>query len=86
LARAALSQKKLDLYAAVPKSTQTTSDVDLTRRCGIIIGSEGRGVSETLRSAATALSIPTNGVESLNAAIAASVLLYEASRQRRLKP
>jgi len=36
LARAALSQKKLDLYAAVPKSTQTTSDVDLTRRCGII--------------------------------------------------
>src|SRR5258708_9639995 len=65
LARATLSQKKLDLYAAVPKSTLTTESADLTRRCAIIIGSEGRGVSETLRSAAVELSIPTAKVESL---------------------
>lgn len=86
LARAALSQKKLDLYAAVPKSSMTTEGADLTRRCAIIVGSEGRGVSETLRSAALGLSIPTTKVESLNAAMAASVLLYEANRQRRLRP
>jgi hypothetical protein len=35
-----------------------------------------------LRAAATAISIPAAGVESLNAAIAAAVLLYEARRQR----
>jgi len=32
------------------------------------------------------LAIPTAGVESLNAAMAASVILYEARRQRSLKP
>jgi tRNA G18 (ribose-2'-O)-methylase SpoU len=43
-------------------------------------------VSETLRSAALDLRIPTAGVESLNAAMAAAVILYEASRQRMLRP
>ena len=61
------------------------SDVDLTRACGLIIGSEARGVSEELRSAALDVSIPTVGVESLNAAVAAGILLYEARRQRARK-
>ena len=61
---------------------QAPHTADLTRRCAIIIGSEGRGVSESLREGATALQIPTTGVESLNAAVAAAVLLYEARRQR----
>jgi TrmH family RNA methyltransferase len=90
LARAALKQKKLDVYAAVPCSEQNhvkaLADTDLTRKCAIIIGSEGRGVSETLQGGAIDLAIPTVGVESLNAAMAASVILYEARRQRSLKP
>ena len=40
---------------------------------------EGRGVARY----ATGVSIPTAGVESLNAAVAASIVLYEAARQRR---
>ncbi|MEO7652826.1 MAG: TrmH family RNA methyltransferase, partial [Bryobacteraceae bacterium] len=57
-------------------------DVDLTRKCAVVIGSEGRGVSDALRNGALELSIPTRGVESLNAAVAAGIILYEARRQR----
>lgn len=88
LARAALQQNRLDLYATVPRcgpSSKLLGDVDLTRKCGVIIGSEARGVSEALRPAAMNLSIATAGVESLNAAVAAAIILYEARRQRCLK-
>jgi len=70
------------LYAAVPNGTKSLADADLTRPCAIVIGSEGRGVSAAFRRMATDLSIPTSGVESLNAAVSAAVLLYEARRQR----
>lgn len=90
LARAAFKQNKLDVYAGVPFSNEnhvkSLIDADLTRKCALIIGSEGRGVSDKLRAGAIDLAIPTVGVESLNAAMAASVILYEARRQRALKP
>lgn len=86
LAHAALQQNKVELYAAVPAKPRTPvraiGDVDLTARCGLIVGNEARGVSDELRSAALDVSIPTVGVESLNAAVAAGILLYEARRQR----
>ncbi len=85
LARAALEQRRLDVYAAAPAGLKMLGDVDLGRKCAIIIGSEGRGVSERLRSAAIDLRIPTSGVESLNAAMAAGILLYEARRRRMLR-
>lgn len=85
LARAALEQRRLDIYAAVPRGGKLLKDVDLTRRCAILVGSEGHGVSERLRSAAVDLRIPTTGVESLNVGVAAGVILYEAHRQRTLK-
>ena len=77
----ALRERGLDVYATVPGGS-TLPSADLTRPCALIIGSEARGVSTELRSAARELSIPTTGVESLNAAVAAGILLYEASRQR----
>jgi TrmH family RNA methyltransferase len=86
LARAALEQHRLDIYAAMPAGQKGLADVDLTRKCAIIIGSEGRGVTAKLRSAALDLRIPTSGVESLNAAMAAGILLYEAQRQRAHNP
>lgn len=84
LTRAALQQHRLDIYAAMPftGSQMLAEDVDLGRRCALIVGSEGRGVSNELHSVAQDLAIPTAGVESLNAAVAASILLYEARRQR----
>jgi RNA methyltransferase, TrmH family len=84
LARASLKQRRVDLYAAMPFTGSQTlaGDVDFSRKCAIVIGSEGRGVSQELQGIAKAVAIPTVGVESLNAAVAASVLLYEARRQR----
>jgi len=57
----------------------------LTGPVAILIGSEGAGLSPELAAQCDAsISIPCPGpVESLNAAVAASILLYEASRQRR---
>ena len=82
---AALRQHGLDLFATVPSNQAgKLQDTDLTRPCALLIGSEARGVSPELRTAARELSIPTVGVESLNAAMAAGILLYEASRQRSL--
>ncbi len=57
---------------------------DLRERAAIFVGSEGSGVPEAILHAADAIiSIPTSAaVESLNAGVAASILLYEAARQR----
>ena len=84
LARAVVEQKRIDLYAAMPTGGKPLGDVDLTRRFALVVGSEGRGVSERLRSGAVDLRVPTVGVESLNAAMAAGIILYEARRQRML--
>jgi TrmH family RNA methyltransferase len=80
----ALRQNQAQLFAGVPANgtVRSLADVDLTGKCGLIIGNEARGVGAKLRSAATDVSIPTVGVESLNAAMAAGIMLYEAARQR----
>jgi TrmH family RNA methyltransferase len=87
LARAALRQNRVELYAGVPAraGVRSLAQVDLTGRCGLVIGNEARGVGGELRAAALDVAIPTLGVESLNAAVAAGVMLYEARRQRSLK-
>jgi TrmH family RNA methyltransferase len=84
--RAAIAQRRLDVYAAAAAGERALGDVDFRGHCALIIGSEGHGVSETLRASAVALRIPTSGVESLNAAMAAGILLYEARCQRTVRP
>ena len=83
---ASLQQNHLCLYAAVParegKAARLPAEADFTASCALIIGNEARGVCPVLRAAALDVSIPTAGVESLNAAVAAGILLYEARRQR----
>ena len=73
---------KLPIYAAMPRASTMASAANLRESCAIAIGNEGRGVSSAIQAAAAAIAIPTVGVESLNAAVAAGVLLYEARRQR----
>lgn len=87
LARAALQQNRVELYAGVParSGVRSLAQVDLSARCGLIIGNEARGVGGELRAAALDVAIPTVGVESLNAAVAAGIMLYEARRQRSLQ-
>jgi TrmH family RNA methyltransferase len=70
------------LYAAMPRAAKLVSEVDLAAPCAIVMGSEARGVGSTMATRATGVRIPTSGVESLNAAVAAGILLYEARRQR----
>ena len=82
LARATLESQRVNLYATVPQSGRSPHEVDLTRRTAFLIGSEAHGVRPSLRGAALDLHIPTHGVESLNAGLAAGILLYEAHRQR----
>ena len=84
VARAALQQRRVDVYAAVPKGAKSLHETDFTRKAALLVGSEAHGVSAKMRGCAMDVRIPTLGVESLNAAVAASVILYEAARQRML--
>jgi TrmH family RNA methyltransferase len=72
------------VYAAVAQAPRPYYTVDWCQPSVLIIGNEARGVSAAGLALATALiAIPMTGqVESLNAAIAGSVMLFEALRQR----
>lgn len=84
---AALKGQGLRLLAAVGAKEQgvlAAQDVDMRQACAILIGNEGAGLAPAwLAMASVRVTIPCPGpVESLNAAVAGSLLLYEASRQR----
>ena len=79
---AAVEQYALELFSLMPAGSSPLQERRLDRNCGLVIGNEGRGVSAALQQRSMHLSIPTLGVESLNAAMAATVVLYEARRQR----
>lgn len=77
----------LRLFAAVSAAHEgvlSANATDLRPPCALLIGNEGSGLApEWMAMSAARITIPCPGpVESLNAAIAASLLLYEASRQR----
>jgi TrmH family RNA methyltransferase len=81
---AALKERKIPLYATALRSdTEDLRKVKLDR-AAVVIGSEGRGVSEeTLALCEKTLKIPmTERCESLNAAVAASVVLWEMARDK----
>lgn len=73
------------VYAAHLKQSQVYEKIDMTKPHAFMIGNEGNGLSDELSAMADSyLKIPMAGeVESLNAAIAASILMYETARQRR---
>jgi len=81
-----LKSVPLTYYAADPRAARLISEGNLHGPCVLVIGSEGRGVSPELAAKATSLRIPTSNVESLNAAVATGILLYEARRQRTNTP
>jgi len=81
--------KKHDVRLLATSSHKGTpaADADLTGPVALFIGGEGAGLPrEVLAQADEVVAIPHSPqVESLNAAIAASILLYEAWRQRELR-
>ncbi|MEW5984401.1 MAG: 23S rRNA (guanosine(2251)-2'-O)-methyltransferase RlmB [Acidobacteriota bacterium] len=70
------------------EAPETYDQVDLTLPSAIVLGAEGQGLRRLVRERCDRLvSIPMLGkVSSLNVAAAASVVLFEAVRQRRLRP
>ena len=82
-----LQSKGISLYAAHLKGEHAYDEEDYTLGCGFLIGNEGNGLSDEIANLAdTYIKIPMEGqVESLNAAISATLLMYEANRQRRGK-
>ncbi|HEY9654911.1 MAG TPA: RNA methyltransferase, partial [Crinalium sp.] len=77
-------QQGMQIIAAVPTAPLTYWQVDLRQPTLILLGNEGAGLSPALTALADKkVTIPLNpGVESLNVAIAAALILYEAKRQR----
>src|SRR5271169_5959663 len=76
------------LLATLSHKGTSVADVDLRGPVALLIGSEGAGVPKgVLAQADETLAIPQSArVESLNAGVAASVMLYEAARQRKQGP
>jgi TrmH family RNA methyltransferase len=79
-----LHSSGLRILTTMASSSDGADRIELGSPVAILIGNEGNGVPPELAAKADGvISIPCHGpVESLNAAVAASLLLYEASRQR----
>jgi len=79
-----LKQSGFQIIAANEKSSSTLYDIDFKIPTVIVMGAEDTGVSaEILRMANYIVQIPLMGkIESLNVSAAASVMLFEAVRQR----
>ena len=79
-----LKKHKIKVYATDLKTDKSIYDVDY-KKSAIVIGNEANGVSnEILETSDERIKIPMKGkTESLNAAVATSIILYEAIRPNR---
>jgi len=78
---------ELSIFLTDSNSLKTCWEADLSIPICIVIGSEAEGVSANLREIGDeSISIPMGSLmESFNAAVAASILIYEINRQRIFK-
>ena len=77
-----LRRRAIQVFAATPLAPRSCYDVDLRMPSAVVIGAEHDGLT-SIWSAEACVRIPMSGqVDSLNAAQAASILLFEAVRQR----
>lgn len=78
--------KELTLYLAAGDGEKTYTDVDWTAGWGLVIGNEAHGVQRSAQLKAERIRIPmAEETESINAALAAGVIVFEAQRQRLAK-
>ena len=80
-----LKRAGVHTYAAHLDGKNSYTQENYCKKTAFLIGNEGNGLKEeTARAADTYIRIPMDGqVESLNAAIAAALLMYEGRRQRK---
>ena len=79
-----LQQSGFKLIAATEKTDKLLYDVDMTGPCAIIMGSEGKGISQSMLDLADErAAVPMSGeITSLNVSVASAIMMYEAVRQR----
>ncbi len=70
-------------FCALMDGETACCDAELAKGCAVVIGNEGRGACEEFIRACGGLRIPMEGsTESLNAAFAGAIIMYESLRQR----
>jgi RNA methyltransferase, TrmH family len=79
-------EQGIETICADSRAGRTHTEVDWTRGSALIVGAESTGLTtEEMNIADEALRIPMRSpVESLNVAVAAAIVLYEAARQRKV--
>ncbi|MBQ4039852.1 MAG: 23S rRNA (guanosine(2251)-2'-O)-methyltransferase RlmB [Oscillospiraceae bacterium] len=80
-----LKEKGVWVFGTAAEGSIPMYEADLTGPAAIVVGSEGEGMSRLVqKNCDVTVHIPMKGkITSLNASVAASILLYEAVRQRR---
>ena len=83
----AARERGIGVVAAVPRGGSSLYTLDLTKPLLVLLGSEGSGLDDDVVSLADArMTIPMRPpVQSLNTAVAAALIVYEARRQRRAR-
>lgn len=79
-----LQARGISVYGASEKAVEPIFNHDLSGPVGLVIGNEGTGISSEVQTVCDGfVRIPLQGeIGSLNAAVAAGIVLYEATRQR----
>lgn len=80
-----IKNNQVSIYGAYLTAAVSYDEIDYSGNCAILVGNEANGLSKEAASLTDKnIIIPMEGkVESLNAAVAAAILMYEVNRQRR---
>ncbi|MCR5203411.1 MAG: RNA methyltransferase [Lachnospiraceae bacterium] len=81
-----LKDRGVNIYNTLPKADFKYYNVDYTKKSLIVIGNEANGITDEIKSLdVNSVTIPMEGgLESLNAGVAASIMLFEVMRQRNI--
>jgi len=82
-----LKEKGINTYAATLQNSCSYHTQDYTTPTAFVVGTEATGLTEAWRESSTQnIIIPMSGtIDSMNVSVAASILLFEAKRQRNFK-
>lgn len=81
-----LKENQIDFYAATLQDSTLYTDIDFRGPTAIVVGTEATGLEKQWREQSTKnIIIPMRGaIDSMNVSVAASILIFEAIRQRNL--
>ena len=79
-----LNTKGIATYCAALQGSVPYTEVEYTKACAIVLGTEAEGLSDDwLNTSENNIIIPMHGeIDSLNVSVAAGILIFEAKRQR----